>query len=136
MKEPIPSKVILFDGYCNLCSGFVQFILRHDRKKKFRFASLQGQYGQQLLQEQGLPTSGFDTFILSADGRLYTRSTGVLHIVKELPGGWPLLYPFIIIPEIIRDGIYNWVARNRYAWFGKRTQCWLPRPEWEERFLG
>jgi predicted DCC family thiol-disulfide oxidoreductase YuxK len=113
----------------------VQFILKRDRNNVFHFASLQGTYGQQLLKEQGLPLTAFDTFILVEQGRIYTRSTGVLRIVKALPGGWPLLYPAILIPAFIRDRIYDWVARNRYAWFGKRTQCWLPRPEWTVRFM-
>ncbi|MFM2145424.1 MAG: hypothetical protein RL732_260 [Bacteroidota bacterium] len=135
MLQYLPHKVILFDGYCNLCSGFVQFILKRDRKKTFRFASLQGAYGQQLLKDQALPLADFDTFILLEEGRIYTRSAGVLRIVKVLPGAWPLLYPAILIPAFIRDRIYDWVARNRYAWFGKRTQCWLPRPEWTARFM-
>ena len=135
MKDPTPSKVILFDGHCNLCSGFVRFILQRDRKKTFRYASLQGVFGQQLLKEQGLPLTAFGTFILAEGGRIHTRSTGVLRIVKALPGAWPLLYAFILIPAFIRDPIYDWVARNRYAWFGKRDQCWMPQPEWAERFM-
>lgn len=129
------SRIILFDGHCNLCTGEVQFVLKRDKKKKFRFASLQGDFGQRLLKEQQLSTTHFDTFILLENGRLFTQSTGVLRMCKALPGIWSLLYVFIIIPRFIRDGIYSWIARNRYAWFGQRAICWMPKPEWKERFI-
>ena len=135
MKAALPHKVILFDGYCNLCNGFVQFLLKRDRRKKFRFASLQGEYGQQVLKANGLSQVDFDTFILVDGDRVYFRSTGVLLIIKQLGGAWPLLYPFIFLPAFIRDKIYDWVARKRFVWFGKRTTCWMPRPEWTERFI-
>ncbi len=126
--------VILFDGYCNLCSRSVQFVLKHDRKAKFRFASLQSEYGKTMLQKHQLPTQSFGTFVLVEDDKIHFKSTAALRVVKSLSGMWPVLYIFIIVPRFIRDAVYGFVARNRYKWFGKRDSCWLPKPEWKERF--
>ena len=132
---PTPFSLILFDGYCNLCSATVQFILKHDRKAKFRFASLQSEYGKTILQKHQLPTDSFGTFVLVEADIVFTKSTAALRIVKSLTGMWPLLYVAIIIPRFLRDAIYNLVARNRYKWFGKRDSCWMPKNEWKERFI-
>lgn len=128
-------KVVLFDGVCNLCSSSVQFILKRDKKNQFLFGSLQGQYGQATLQKYHLPPDEFNSFMLIENDQLYTRSTGALRMLKHLGGAWSLLYAFIIVPRFIRDAVYNWIARNRYRWFGKKNECWLPRPEWKARFL-
>ena len=125
----------MFDGVCNLCNNTVQFILKRDKKKQFRFGSLQGNAGQQLLQQFNLPTVDFNSFVLAEGDRFYTRSTAVLRMLKRLGGGWSLLYGFIIVPKFIRDGIYNWVARNRYKWYGKRDECMIQTPELRTRFL-
>ena len=130
-----PFSLILFDGYCNLCSGTVQFILKHDRKAKFRFASLQSEYGKTILQKHRLPTDSFGTFVLVESDIVFTKSTAALRIVKSLTGMWPLLYVAKIIPRFLRDAIYNLVARNRYKWFGRRDSCWLPKNDWRERFM-
>jgi predicted DCC family thiol-disulfide oxidoreductase YuxK len=130
-KNPI----VLFDGVCNLCNRSVQFIIKRDTKKQFRFASLQGKTGQELLQRFGLRTNNFNSFILVEGNRIYTRSTGVLRILKHLGGWWKLFYAFIIVPEIILDGVYYLIARNRYKWYGKRIECMLPAQELRERFL-
>jgi predicted DCC family thiol-disulfide oxidoreductase YuxK len=127
--------VIYFDGVCNLCSGAVQFILKHDKKEIFRFASLQGDAGQKMLAAHNFPTDHFKTFILEEDGRIFTRSSAALRIAKQLGGAWSLLYGFTIIPAFIRDAIYNFISDHRYKWFGKKEECWLPRPEWDRRFL-
>jgi predicted DCC family thiol-disulfide oxidoreductase YuxK len=127
--------LILFDGYCNLCSRSVQFVLKHDRKAKFRFASLQSEYGKTILQKHQLPTQSFGTFVLVEDDKIHFKSTAALRVVKSLSGMWPVLYIFIIVPRFIRDAVYGFVARNRYKLFGKRDSCWLPKPEWKERFL-
>lgn len=127
--------VILFDGYCNLCSRSVRFVLKHDRKAKFRFASLQSEYGKSVLQKHQLPTESFGTFVLVEDDKIHFKSTAALRVVKSLSGMWPVLYIFIIVPRFIRDAVYGFVARNRNKWFGKRDSCWLPKPEWKERFL-
>jgi predicted DCC family thiol-disulfide oxidoreductase YuxK len=127
--------VILFDGVCNLCNGAVQFIIKHDKKNRFRFASLQSGTGQHLLEQYNLPADQLNSFILIENGKAYTRSTGALKVAKKLSGIWPMLYTFMIIPKIFRDSIYDWVARNRYKWFGKKNECMIPAPELKARFL-
>jgi predicted DCC family thiol-disulfide oxidoreductase YuxK len=127
--------VVLFDGVCNLCDQSVQFILKRDKKGYFQFASLQSEAGQQILKENNLPTDDFDSFVLVENGKLYQRSSGALRVCRRLGGAWPLLYGFIIVPAFIRNAVYNWVARNRYRWFGKKDACMMPKPEWRERFL-
>lgn len=130
-----PTPIIFFDGVCNLCNRSIQFIIKRDTKKRFHFASLQGNEGQEMLLRFHLPTNDFHSFILLEGDRMYTRSTAVLRMLKGLGGGWKLLYGFIIVPKFIRDAIYNWIARNRYKWYGKRDECMIPTPELKERFL-
>jgi predicted DCC family thiol-disulfide oxidoreductase YuxK len=127
--------VILFDGVCNLCNGAVQFVLKHDRVKKFSFASLQSNAGQELLKEYHLPAANYTSFVLLQDGKAYTRSTAALKVARNLNGLYKLGYAFMIVPKFIRDGIYNRVSNNRYKWFGKRTECMIPTAELKERFL-
>jgi predicted DCC family thiol-disulfide oxidoreductase YuxK len=129
------NKIVLFDGVCNLCNSSVQFIIKKDKKKQFRFASLQGNFGQEFLKKNSLPADNFNSFILLEDEKVYSRSTGALRMLKHLGGAWSILYGFIILPKFIRDGVYNWVARNRYKWFGKQDVCMIPTPELKERFL-
>ncbi|MES2328612.1 MAG: thiol-disulfide oxidoreductase DCC family protein [Bacteroidota bacterium] len=131
----IEHPVIFFDGVCNLCAGSVQFVIRHDPKHRFHFASLQSETGQQLLREYNLPTAEFGSFILFEKGKIYTRSSAALTVAKKLSGAWPALYAFMIVPGFIRNGVYNWVARNRYKWFGKKEECWIPTPELKELFI-
>jgi len=120
---------------CNLCSRSVQFILKRDRRGIFRFASLQSPTGQSFLPGSGLPTDALNSFVLLDNNKTYTRSSGALRVVKKLGFPWSLLYILRIIPRPVRDKVYDWIARNRYRWFGKKETCWLPRPEWKERFL-
>ncbi len=127
--------VIYFDGICNLCTGSVQFLLKHDHRNRFRFASLQGEAGQKMLRENHLPMDQYKTFIVEDGGKIYTRSTAALRVLKLLGGGWSLLYAFMIIPVFIRDAIYHHVSKNRYRWFGKKQTCWLPDTKWNDRFL-
>ena len=129
------SSIVLFDGVCNLCNSSVQFIIKRDKKKKFLFAPLQGKKGQEIFLKHSLPAGELNSFILAEGDKIYTKSTGALRMLKKLGGPWSLLYAFIIVPAFIRDGIYNWVAQNRYNWFGKKVQCMIPTPEWKERFL-
>jgi predicted DCC family thiol-disulfide oxidoreductase YuxK len=131
MDQPI----VLFDGVCNLCNGAVQFIIRHDKKNIFMFASLQSEVGRKILEQYNFPLDELNSFILIENNKAYTRSTGALRVAKKLNGLWPLLYGFIIIPKLLRDGIYNWVAGNRYKWFGKKDACMIPTPELKARFL-
>ena len=126
--------IILFDGVCNLCSGSVQFVLKRDKKDLFRFASLQSKPGQELLDKFKLPANTFNSFVLAEGDKIYTRSTAALRVAKDLKGlKW--LYAFRFVPKFIRDGVYNLIAKNRYKWFGKKEECWVPSPELRSRFL-
>lgn len=128
-------KIILFDGVCNLCNSSVNFIIDHDRKNIFRFASLQSDSGQVLLKKFGLNNVSFDSIILIDKEKYFTRSSAVLKIAKDFPGFWKLLYIFNIIPPAIRDLLYDIIAENRYKWFGKKDSCRVPTPELKEKFL-
>ena len=127
--------VLLFDGVCNLCSGFVQFVIKIDPKGKFRFASLQSEIGQKMLTAAGLSTSDLGTVVLIHSGNVFTHSDVALESARILGGPWSLFYAFSILPRFLRDGIYNWVARNRYRWFGKKDACMMPTPDIQQRFL-
>lgn len=127
--------IIFFDGVCNLCQQSVQFVLAHDKKGIFSFASLQSSFAEQTLMLYGISTVEMNTFILLENNKIYTRSTAALQVIKKLGGLWFLLYVFIIVPPFIRDAVYKWIARNRYRWFGKQESCWMPREEWKSRFL-
>lgn len=133
--EPSNANIILFDGVCNLCSGSVQFILSRDPKGTFKFASLQSDYGQQQLKRLGLNPTQLHSIILLRGENFLQRSDAALEIAKHLNGAWRVFYVFKIFPPFIRDGIYNWIANNRYRFFGKKDSCWIPTPELKERFL-
>lgn len=135
MTKVSTSPLLLFDGVCNLCSGTVQFILKHDQKEKFTFASLQSDIGQKILEENDLSTTDFQSFILMENGTCYARSTAALKVSGYLGFPYNLLLVFLLIPRPIRDYFYNIVAKNRYRWFGKKESCWLPTPELKKRFI-
>ena len=99
------------------------------------FASLQSETGKKLLQKFDLPTSDFHSLILINNNEYYTRSTAALKVVKEFSGLWPAVYILMIIPKPIRDFVYDFIAKNRYRWFGKKEQCFLPGPDIEGRFF-
>jgi predicted DCC family thiol-disulfide oxidoreductase YuxK len=111
-----------------------QFILKRDKEKKFMFASLQSNYGQALLKQLDLPTDTFNSFVLYEDGKIFTRSTAALKMFSQLKG-WGWVKIFWIVPKFIRDAVYNLIAKNRYRWFGKKEECWLPTPDLKARFL-
>lgn len=129
------NSILLFDGVCNLCNSAVQFVIKRDKKKKFLYTSLQSKTGQKLLLKYGLNLSDFDSFILIENEKYFTKSTAALKVAKGLGGIWSMLYIFIIIPKFSRNAIYDFIARNRYKWFGKRDECMLPSPEFKDRFL-
>lgn len=133
--QHIQQPVILFDGMCNLCSSAVQFVISRDKNQQFLFASLQSNFGQATLQMHNLDPKNFNSFLLHTPAKIYTKSTAALRVAKHLNGGWPLLYGFIIIPPFIRDAVYNFIANNRYRWFGKKETCWLPTPQLRKRFV-
>ena len=127
--------IILFDGECNLCSAAVQFVLLRDRQQKFRFASLQSPAGQRLLRRFGLPETQLDSIVLIKGDHYYLRSEAALHIAKELPGAWWLLYSLRIVPRHLRDFVYDIIAKYRYRWFGKRPSCLMPSAKNHLRFI-
>ena len=133
--NPVKHPVILFDGVCNLCSSTVQFVIKRDTKNIFQFASLQSDFGNSVLQNFSLPAGAFNTFILYKDGKIYTKSTGALLVAKQLSGVLPMLYAFIIVPSFLRNRVYNFISRNRYRWFGKKKECWLPSRLLKNKFL-
>ena len=126
---------ILFDGVCNLCNGSVQFVIKHDKNAVFSFASLQSEKGQHLLSTLGLVTKQLDSIILIENQKVYTKSTAALRIALKLDNLIPLLYISIIIPRFIRDAVYQFISRNRYKWFGKTEDCWIPSEDLRNRFL-
>jgi predicted DCC family thiol-disulfide oxidoreductase YuxK len=128
--------VVLFDGVCNLCNGIVKFSLRRDRKGILRFASLQSEAAKDLLRSHDIDENQMDTFVFVESGKAYTRSTAGLKLFKSFGFPWSILYVLIIIPRSIRDALYNFIAQNRYRWFGKEESCMIPSPEVRARFLG
>ena len=127
--------VILFDGVCNFCDASVNFIIRQDKKNVFRFAALQSSAGQQLAEKYHLPKKDFDSFVLVDQGKIYIKSTAGLRVYGNLPWIWKWTQIFWIVPKFIRDAVYDYVARNRYKWFGKKDQCVIPSAEVRSRFL-
>lgn len=134
-EEEMPNPIVLFDGVCNLCSSVVRFTILRDPDRIFRFASLQSEVGHFFLNKFGLSTEDFDSFVLIEGDKFFLRSTAVLSLCKKLRGLWPLLYLLIIIPRPIRDFVYNIVAENRYKWFGKKEECFIPSADIRNRFL-
>ncbi|UYZ63451.1 thiol-disulfide oxidoreductase DCC family protein [Hymenobacter weizhouensis] len=131
------SATILFDGVCNLCNGFVQFVIQRDASGQLRFAALQSDAGRALLTAHALPAPATpDSIVLLENGRAYTHSEAALGILRKLGGGWALLAAVVgALPRFARDAAYRYVARNRYRWFGQQDACWLPTPELAARFL-
>lgn len=127
-------RIILFDGVCNLCNASVQYIIRRDPDMKFKFASLQSEIGMQLLEKYRLSTEKMNSIVLIENGKIYTRSTAVLRIARQLIGPVKLMYVFVIVPFFIRDAVYQLIARKRYKWFGRRDRCMVPGKELLDRF--
>lgn len=128
-------RIIMFDGVCNLCNRMVQFIIRHDPYARFYFVSLQSENGRLLLKQAGVPATKFNSVVYLNEERYFLRSTAILHILRDLGGGWRLLYIFMAVPRFIRDAVYDTVARMRYRIWGKRPECIIPSEDIRERFL-
>ena len=127
--------VILFDGVCNLCNASVQFVIRHDRRGRFRFAALQSEAGKSLLNRCGCASEDVASVVLVEGSRCYRESTAALRVLRACDGPWRMLYAGIVVPRFLRDAAYRMFAGNRYRWFGKREQCMVPTPELRARFL-
>jgi len=125
--------VLLFDGVCTLCNGFVRFVIERDPAGRFQFAPLQSAAAARLLGVARPPLP--DSLVLLEEGRLFTRSTAALRVARGLRFPWPLVYAFVVVPRPVRDWVYDAVARNRYRWFGRRDVCMVPTPELRSRFL-
>lgn len=128
MKE-----IIVFDGYCNFCSTWVDFILKRDERKRFLFAASQTEKGIKLLQRLNLKEA--DSVLLIVGDKVYDRSTAAIYILSGIGGGWRLIKLFLGVPKIIRDPIYTFIAAHRYSWWGQRSDCRIPTREEQERFL-
>ena len=127
--------IVLFDGVCNLCDDFVQFVMKRDKAGLFRFAPLQSEAGRILLNHFNLDENAIDTVVLVENGKAHTKSTAALRTARNIGGVWSLTYIFIILPKFIRNNAYDFIAKNRYRWFGKKDTCMIPTPEVRARFL-
>jgi predicted DCC family thiol-disulfide oxidoreductase YuxK len=128
-------RVIVFDGICHWCNAWVNFTLARDPHGKFKFGTLQSEPAQQILKDLRLPAEDFETFLLLEHGRVFTKSTAAMRILRHLPGLWPCLYLGIVIPRPLRDALYDYIARHRYQWMGKAETCRVPTSAERERFV-
>lgn len=129
-----PPLLVFYDGHCALCQFWVKFLVVRDRHDRFRFAALQSP----LARRNGIaPPEGTspDTVIVMKDQHMLTESTAALSLLAELGGAWNLVRIFFLVPCSLRDPIYRFIARYRYRWFGRTDACFLPRPEWKEKFV-
>lgn len=135
-KLPKHKKIILFDGVCNLCNSSINYVIDKDKKDEFRFLALQSTLGKELQEYLGIAPNNLDSIILYCpEEAYYIKSTAALKIISRFSGLWKIVLIFNIIPAKIRDYIYDFVARNRYKWYGKQQQCRIPTPELESKFL-
>lgn len=133
MDTHLHNPIIFFDGVCNLCNNAVQFIIRHDKQKIFLFASLQSPIGKRT--RTVLNEANMDTIVLFNKGKYYTKSDAVLQVLLLLGGVWKMAVLLKIFPRSLRNWAYDYVASNRYKWFGKQESCMLPAEDWSARFL-
>lgn len=127
--------IIFFDGVCNLCNSSIDFVLKRDKKDKFLVGALQDDLSRKILADHQVKEAYLDSIILLEDGVIYYKSTAALRIARHLSGLWPVFYPLIIVPKVLRDSVYDWIGTNRYKWFGKKNTCRLPTPEEKAKFL-
>jgi predicted DCC family thiol-disulfide oxidoreductase YuxK len=132
---PAPQAIVLFDGVCHLCNGSVDFIFRNDPEEHFHYAHLQSPFGERLLKEYQLTIEDYDSVLLLENGQLNSHSKAALQILRRLRFPWNLFGLLMIVPHFGRDLIYNWIARNRYAWFGRHDLCVIPPAGLRERFV-
>lgn len=129
------TNIILFDGVCNFCNSSVNKIIKHDKKNRFKFAALQSEIGKKLLQKHSIDSTKIDSIILIENDVAFIKSSAILKISKHLNGIYPLAYGFIIIPTFLRDAVYDFIARNRYKWWGKKDSCMIPTQEVKSKFI-
>ncbi|MGB0973353.1 MAG: thiol-disulfide oxidoreductase DCC family protein [Flavobacteriaceae bacterium] len=135
-KIPQHKKIILFDGVCNLCNSSVNYVIDHDHNDEFRFLPLQSELGKELQSYLGITSNSLDSIILYIPNEAYyVKSSAALKIMSRFKGVWKLAWIFNIIPQKIRDYVYDFVAQNRYQWYGKQDNCRIPTPELQSKFL-
>ena len=127
--------IIFFDGVCNLCNASIDFVIRHDTNDRFLVGALQDELSRRILSNYQVDPNYLDSLVLLENGEIFYRSTAALKIAKKLTGFAPLLYPLILLPKFLRDPVYDWIGRNRYRWYGKKSTCRLPTPEEKAKFL-
>ncbi|MBT7850256.1 MAG: DCC1-like thiol-disulfide oxidoreductase family protein [Flavobacteriaceae bacterium] len=128
-------QIVFFDGVCQLCNRSVNFLIKQDQKSVLKFASLQSTYAQKVVPKALLNHEKLDSIIVYSDGEFYDQSTAVLKLCKILGGLYTVFLIGYLLPRFIRDGLYSFIANNRYRWFGKTEQCRVPTAELKERFL-
>lgn len=130
-------QLILFDGVCNLCNSSVLYVITRDKKNRFLFAPLQSEIGAQLINEFNIDTVKTDSILLYDPNKhkIYIKSTAALYIARQLSFPTILLSVFIVIPTPIRNWVYNYIAKNRYKWFGRKDACMIPTPELQAKFI-
>ena len=132
----VEKKIILFDGVCNLCNSSIQFVIKRDKDDLFRYAALQSKIGQKLISERNIDTKNLDSIILIEPGiAYYTKSDAALQVGKSLKGYRTISSVLKLIPSELRNFVYDFVARNRYKWYGKKDHCMIPTPELKAKFL-
>jgi predicted DCC family thiol-disulfide oxidoreductase YuxK len=131
----LASKILLFDGVCNLCNGSVLFVIKRDKKKQIRYAAIQSEQGKMLMEKYGIEEAYLGSLIFIDEGKVYLRSTGALRLCKYLKGLWPMLYLLVIIPPFIRNFFYDTISKYRYKLFGKYETCMVPTNELKSLFL-
>lgn len=129
------TKILLFDGVCNLCTSSVLFVIKRDVKKQIRYASIQSTIGKKLMRTYGIDEVYLGSLIFIDEGKVYLKSTGALRLCKYLSNGWPALYILIIVPSVIRNFFYDLIAKYRYKLFGKKEICMVPTLELKSLFL-
>ena len=132
---PDDKPIIVFDGHCVLCSGWANFVLRHDKNKTYRLLAAQSPLGQALYQHYGLVGDDYQSNLLIQDGSVFIKSDGTIRMFSGLGWPWRAMGLLRAIPRAWRDRLYDWVARNRLKWFGRQEVCYLPDPENSDRFI-
>jgi predicted DCC family thiol-disulfide oxidoreductase YuxK len=127
--------ILLFDGYCNLCHSSVQFVLKHEKNQELYFTSLQSPIGIEILNHYSINPKEIDSLVLIEKNKAYTKSSAALRLGKYLKGFYSLGYIFIIVPSFIRNWVYDYIAKNRYKWYGKQDSCIVPDENLAKRFL-
>jgi predicted DCC family thiol-disulfide oxidoreductase YuxK len=136
IELPKHKKLILFDGVCNLCNSSVQYVIKHDKKNVFMFTALQSEFGKKLIKDHQIDTKKTDSIILySEKSGIYYKSSAALRIASRLGFPTNIMVVFLIVPPFIRNWVYDYIAKNRYKWFGKKEQCMIPSPELKSKFL-